>query len=157
MNSINPNNEEILSAAMNDLEEQPSVISKKTTVDATAESAVFSSPIEESGQVSSREQNHLKQPAKSDNEQSSAEDVNQAIKTAAKAVSSKVTATMGKKSKKTYIIIAVCAFAAIVLLLIVTNIHKCDECEKVYFGKQYKVSWFGEHEKICRDCYEDWF
>lgn len=50
---------------------------------------------------------------------------------------------------------AVIAAAVLAVLIIVTNIHVCDECEKPYFGKQYKVSFFGETEKLCKDCYDD--
>lgn len=52
----------------------------------------------------------------------------------------------------------VCAVAAVlVLLIIVTNIHQCEECDKVYFGKKYTISFWGESEDVCKDCYTDFY
>ena len=49
------------------------------------------------------------------------------------------------------------AIGAVVLvaLIVVFNIHTCEECDEVYFGKQHKISFLGETEKVCKDCYDD--
>ncbi len=48
---------------------------------------------------------------------------------------------------------------AVVLVAIVTilNIHTCEECDEVYFGVQNKISFLGETEKVCQDCYDDFY
>ena len=52
--------------------------------------------------------------------------------------------------------------AAIVAVVVVVigltlglGLHRCEECDGIYFGKQHKVSFFGETEKVCKDCYDD--
>ena len=61
-------------------------------------------------------------------------------------------------SKKKKIIIGV-AIAALLLILVtvICNIHKCDECDKVYIGKKYEISFFDEKEDVCKDCYTDFY
>lgn len=49
------------------------------------------------------------------------------------------------------------AAIALILIIVVSNIHKCDECEEVFFGKKYHVSFFGESEDVCKECYEDYY
>ena len=61
------------------------------------------------------------------------------------------------KKKKSAIIAAAASVFVIIALVLVLNIHRCDECDRVYFGKQYELSFFGETEKICGDCYHDWW
>ena len=60
------------------------------------------------------------------------------------------------KNAKLSKIIAV-AIAALVLLITVVNIHRCPECEEIYFGKSRTISWLGEKEKVCNDCYKDYY
>lgn len=64
----------------------------------------------------------------------------------------------GKLSgKKIGIIAAVVLLAVIILAVIISNIHTCDECGDVYFGSKNEISFFGETEDICDDCYNDLF
>lgn len=67
-----------------------------------------------------------------------------------------------KKSKlsnvtpfKNYIIV----FVAIVIVAIgiFSNIHTCEECDKTFFGKKYLISFWGETETVCKDCYEYYY
>lgn len=58
-----------------------------------------------------------------------------------------------KKKKKIAIILA----AVTVVLVVGLNIHVCEECDNVYFGKKYSISLFGEHEDVCRDCHDDFY
>ncbi len=53
--------------------------------------------------------------------------------------------------------ITVGVIVVLVLLVTVTNIHRCPECEEIYFGKSYTISWFGEKEKVCKDCYKSYY
>ncbi len=56
-------------------------------------------------------------------------------------------------SKKSIGIIAAALIAAVLLLVTVAfNTHRCDECDKVYIGRQYEL-WGSE---ICKDCYTYW-
>ncbi len=74
----------------------------------------------------------------------------------AKIVKEKVKKAKNGSNKKFIPLIAAGA-AALVALIVVFNIHTCEECDEVYFGKQYKVSFFGESEKVCKECYEDFY
>lgn len=57
------------------------------------------------------------------------------------------------KIKKIVIIAAV----IVVLLIIAGNIHQCEECDKLYFGKKNTISFWGESENVCKDCYNDFY
>lgn len=61
------------------------------------------------------------------------------------------------KQVKKIIIAASVVFVLLLALIIGTHIHKCDECEEVYFGKKYTISFWGEREDICKECYNDLF
>ena len=74
----------------------------------------------------------------------------------AKGASQNVKAMNSAKKKKTSVIAAVIAIA-IVVLIIVTNIHSCEDCGKTYIGKEYTISFWGETEKVCRECYNDFY
>lgn len=78
------------------------------------------------------------------------------IKNQVKETANKISTADKKKNGKIKKII--CAVAAVlVLLIIVTNIHQCEECDKVYFGKKYTISFWGESENVCKDCYTDFY
>ena len=72
----------------------------------------------------------------------------------AKIIKEKVKETKTGTNKKFIPLIAVGA-VVLIALIVVFNIHTCEECDEVYFGKQHKISFFGETEKVCKDCYDD--
>ena len=78
------------------------------------------------------------------------------VKDAAKNVKGKTSALPYYKKKKIGILAGVAA-VIIVLLLIVTHIHTCEECDKTYVGKKYTVSFWGESESVCKECYDDFY
>lgn len=47
--------------------------------------------------------------------------------------------------------------AVVLLLAVVLNIHTCEECGDVYFGKKNTISFWGESESVCKDCYNDFY
>lgn len=49
------------------------------------------------------------------------------------------------------------AAVVIVILAVVLNIHTCEECGDVYFGKKNTISFWGESESVCKDCYNDFY
>ena len=53
--------------------------------------------------------------------------------------------------------IGIIAIATIVIITVVSKIHTCEECDEVYFGKEYTISFWGETENVCEDCYNDWY
>ena len=59
------------------------------------------------------------------------------------------------KNKK--IIIGVTIVVLLTLIIIISNIHTCDECDKVYFGKKNEISFFGQTEDVCKECYRDFY
>lgn len=61
------------------------------------------------------------------------------------------------KNKKTVAII--CAIAAVIIaaIVLVTNIHTCEECDKTFIGKEYKITWFDQSETVCKECYNDFY
>lgn len=61
--------------------------------------------------------------------------------------------TQKNKIKK----ISIAALVIIVLLTVVTHIHKCDDCEKVYFGSKHTITYWGETEDLCKECYDDFY
>lgn len=70
--------------------------------------------------------------------------------TVEKAKNSQVTSKINKK-----VVIAVVAVIAI--LVVALNLHKCEECEEIYFGEKNVVSFWGESAEVCKDCYEDFY
>lgn len=72
----------------------------------------------------------------------------------AKDASQNVKAMESNKKLLIQTIVAIIA-CFVFALLIVANVHTCEECEKTYIGKEYTISFFGETEKVCRDCYDD--
>lgn len=58
---------------------------------------------------------------------------------------------------KKIIIAASVVFVLLLALIVGTNIHKCDECDKTYFGKKHVVAFWGQTENLCKDCYTDYF
>ena len=70
------------------------------------------------------------------------------VKTAANKAGS-----IGSDKKKIIIIVSSVAAVLLLVLIVVFNIHTCDECGDTYFGKKYKVSFWGETEYMCKDCY----
>lgn len=70
----------------------------------------------------------------------------------------KAKAGMLTQTQKNNIKIAAIVVAVLVLMFIIlSNIHTCEECEKVYFGKENTISFFGESESVCKDCYNDFY
>ena len=61
------------------------------------------------------------------------------------------------KNKKTGIIIVIVLAVIIVVIAIVANIHTCEECNKTFIGKEYKITWFDQSETVCKDCYNDFY
>lgn len=59
--------------------------------------------------------------------------------------------------KKKIGIFAGIAAVLIILVVIISNIHTCEECDSVYFGKKYTVSFWGQREDVCKDCYKDFY
>lgn len=68
-----------------------------------------------------------------------------------------VKTNLNRKQSKIIIITATVIISLIAMLLVVTHIHKCDECNKVYFGSRHQISFFGETENVCKDCYNDFY
>lgn len=63
------------------------------------------------------------------------------------------TADTNKRKKVIVIVVAV----VIAVLIIATHIHQCDECDKVYFGNKHEISYWGETENLCKECYDDFY
>lgn len=79
------------------------------------------------------------------------------IKDKTKETIKKGKASTSKIKTRTIKIIAVVVAILVVGATVALNIHTCEECEELYFGKKNKISWFGEHEYVCKDCYEDFY
>lgn len=70
----------------------------------------------------------------------------------------KAKAGMLTQTQKNNIKIAAIVVAVLVLMFVIlSNIYTCEECEKVYFGKENTISFFGESESVCKDCYNDFY
>lgn len=67
------------------------------------------------------------------------------------------TINSNKNAQKKLIIILTAVIVFVGILTIVSNIHRCDDCDEVYFGKRHKITFFGESEYVCKDCYDDWW
>lgn len=78
------------------------------------------------------------------------------IKNKVKETSNTVKASNFTKNKK-FKIAGIIVTVLVVLLIVVTNIHQCEECDKVYFGKKHTISFWGESENVCKDCYDDFY
>lgn len=65
--------------------------------------------------------------------------------------------TLNPGQVKVIIIAAVIVFVIALGAIIGTNIHTCDECQKTYLGKKYTISFWGQREDICKECYTDLF
>ncbi len=53
---------------------------------------------------------------------------------------------------------AMAIIAVFVLIVVVaTHIHKCEECDKIYFGNKNTINFWGETEDVCKDCYKDFY
>lgn len=61
--------------------------------------------------------------------------------------------TVGNKKFITIVIIII----AIITLTLATHIHQCEECNKVYFGNKHTISFWGQSEIVCKDCYNDFY
>ncbi|MGN0526706.1 MAG: zinc-ribbon domain-containing protein [Acutalibacteraceae bacterium] len=59
-----------------------------------------------------------------------------------------------KKFNKKFVIIGIVVIA---ILVVVLNLHKCEECDEIYFGKKNVISFWGESSEVCDDCYEDFY
>ena len=77
------------------------------------------------------------------------------VSSTAEKVKEKGTGNGALKNKKTKVI-AIVAVAILAVVIIVSNIHTCQECDEAYFGKKYEISFWGETEVVCKDCYNDW-
>ena len=79
--------------------------------------------------------------------------VSQTANKAINSVSSAANNPSGMDKKR---IAAIVAAVVIVLGLTVgLNLHRCEKCDEIYFGKQYKISFLGVSEKVCKDCYNE--
>lgn len=74
------------------------------------------------------------------------------VSDSAKSITSK---SAGIKKQKIVISVAVIIIALVVI--VVAHIHKCEECDKVYFGNKYEISFWGQREEVCKDCYNDFY
>lgn len=61
------------------------------------------------------------------------------------------------KKQKIGIIVGVIAALLIAIIAIVSNIHTCEECEKTYIGKEYKITFFDQSETVCKECYNGFY
>lgn len=82
--------------------------------------------------------------------------VKEKVKDTAKSVKNKAPEVSSAQTKKIGIIGGVLA-VIIVFVVLVTSIHTCDECDKTYFGKKHTVTFWGETENLCKDCYNDFY
>ena len=80
---------------------------------------------------------------------------NKAIETANTVKIKAATATGVDKSKVG--LVAAIMVVVIVIIGILANIRTCDECNKTYVGKKHTVSFWGETENLCKDCYDDFY
>lgn len=62
-----------------------------------------------------------------------------------------------EKKNKMIAILGVFAVIIAAIILIVTNMHTCEECNKTYLGKKYEIVFFGQSEIVCKDCYNDFY
>lgn len=76
------------------------------------------------------------------------------IKSSAQNTVKKVKTADNSKKKKGKIV-AIISAVVLVLILVVSNIHVCEECDEVYFGKKHTISFWDETEDVCKDCYRD--
>ena len=75
------------------------------------------------------------------------------IKSSASNYISKFKTHVEKTKKKTIAIISIVLFI-LLALIIVLNIHTCDDCGEIYFGTRNKESFWGETYYVCDDCYD---
>lgn len=63
------------------------------------------------------------------------------------------------KKKMIIIISSVAAlfFAVVAAVIVFTNIHKCELCEKTYFGSKHNISFLGVSKEVCKDCYDEFY
>lgn len=61
---------------------------------------------------------------------------------------------ISNKINKKFVILGVVVIAIFVVVL---NLHKCEECEKIFFGKKNVISFWDESSEVCNDCYEDFY
>lgn len=59
-----------------------------------------------------------------------------------------------KNSKKKIGIAAAIIVPVLIILIVVLNIHVCDDCGETYFGARNKESFWGETYYVCDDCYD---
>lgn len=78
------------------------------------------------------------------------------IKSSAQNKVKKLKSADSSKKKKGKIV-AIIAAVVLVVILVVSNIHVCEECDEVYFGKKHTISFWGETEEVCKDCYRDFY
>ena len=71
---------------------------------------------------------------------------------------SKVEAKKAKSgARKKFVPLIAVGSVLVAAVVTVLNIHTCEECDEIYFGTQNEISFFGETEKVCRDCYDDFY
>lgn len=63
------------------------------------------------------------------------------------------TAASPKKQKNIKAIL-IAAVVVIVVAIVGLNIHVCDSCDDVFFGKGHKVGYDDNRGRICNDCYD---
>lgn len=61
------------------------------------------------------------------------------------------------KNRKMGIIIGVVVVIIITVIAVIANIHTCEECDKTFIGKEYKITWFDQSETVCKECYGDFY
>lgn len=83
-------------------------------------------------------------------------DATNSIKNKTAEVTSKTSGVTPNNKKKIGVISGIVA-VVIVLIAIVSCIHICDECDKTYLGIKHTVTFWGETENLCKDCYDDFY
>lgn len=73
------------------------------------------------------------------------------------AVNSASTGIKTRKNTNILKIVIPVVVVLIIILAVVCNIHTCEECGKTYLGKDYTISFWGESESVCKDCYNDFY
>lgn len=111
----------------------------------------------ESTPVNRLKENEFFKSVKSDFQNSQSVNlVKEKVKDTAQNVKTKTSKLSYYQKKKIGIIAGICA-VIVVLVVLATSIHTCDECDKTYLGKKHTVTFWGETENLCKDCYNDFY
>lgn len=73
----------------------------------------------------------------------------------AKNVSSKVP-KRNKTGKIKKVLIVLVAIIVVALGIAVSCIHRCDNCEEIFFGEKHTYDFYGDEYVVCDDCRWEW-